>query len=163
VPSNDELNTVAASTAVHRRHLRHGTATTWPARACCSGAWQWSSQSSLCSSGGHRPPGRAPSTTPVQKWYRLDVVADSFELVLLDPPPVPTRRTFGHRDTVPAIPLLLPPSDNWRGKDKGWEREYREMHRPSAQCPFCVARCVSRWVVNSGQCVCKMHFRGVVG
>jgi hypothetical protein len=86
--------------------------------------------------GGHRPPGRAPSTTPVQKWYRLDVVADSFELVLLDPPPVPTRRTFGHRDTVPAIPLLLPPSDNWRGKDKGWEREYGEMHRPLPNARF---------------------------
>jgi hypothetical protein len=144
-----------------RRHLRHGNS------VARSGPLQWcvavvsGLHGPRCATGGgHRPLGRAPPTTPVQKWYRLDVVADSFELVLLDPPPVPTRRTFGHRDTVPAIPLLLPPSDNWRGKDKGWEREYREMHRPSAQCPFCVARCVSRWVVNSGQRVCKMHFRG---
>jgi hypothetical protein len=54
-------------------------------------------------------------------WYQLDTGADSFDLVLLHLPPVPIRRPSRHRDAVPATLLLLPSSDSWRGKNRGWK------------------------------------------
>jgi hypothetical protein len=76
--SNDELNVVAASTAVRARSTTGGT------------------------------PGTARHGNRVARSGPTAVV----------------------RDAVPVAPLLLPPSDSWRGKDKGW-RENTEKYTAS--------------------------------